>query len=177
MGEYALNRKNEEVKIGTCENMYYLRYEQRYDVKPMPGNVDPVKQAHLLHFRLPFPDEDGTPPGEYADFSRCQPLGEVKIDLEPGEIIINHKYGLQIKFPCYHGKQLPKAGGDFTVTSFTAYPYMALVFIKPTPKGVKPVIECLACGSMWLTDWREIWGAIPEGELKERLKKYKEAED
>lgn len=34
MGEYAKRmRDGERVKIGTCENMYYLRFEERHQVE------------------------------------------------------------------------------------------------------------------------------------------------
>ena len=44
MGEYA-KYNNQEIKIGTCETMYYLRYEDRHKVKALKGNVDPVRDA------------------------------------------------------------------------------------------------------------------------------------
>ena len=58
MGEYA-KHKGEEIKIGTCENMYYLRFDQRHKVKALPGNVDPNgADAYALRFRFPWPNED-----------------------------------------------------------------------------------------------------------------------
>jgi len=66
MGEYA-KFGNSEIKIGTCEDMYYLRFEDRYKVRHLPGNVDPNKDSEAAHlrFRLPFPDEDHILPGGY----------------------------------------------------------------------------------------------------------------
>lgn len=62
MGEYA-RYKGEEIKIGTCESMYYLRADQRHLVEALPNNVDPVKDAGEIRFRFPFPDEDACEPG------------------------------------------------------------------------------------------------------------------
>lgn len=62
MGEYAEHR-GERIKIGTCEDMYYLRFDQRERVRALAGNVDPVKDAAALRFRFPWPDEDRIQPG------------------------------------------------------------------------------------------------------------------
>ncbi len=69
MGEYA-NYLGESVKIGTCENMYYLRADQAHSVTAQHGNVDPVADRADLRFRFPFPDEDGIAPGAFADHAR-----------------------------------------------------------------------------------------------------------
>lgn len=70
MGEYAMYQ-DREVKIGTCEDMYYLRFDQRHKVVPLAGNVDPVRDAESLRFRFPFPDEDDREPGKFEDFGRA----------------------------------------------------------------------------------------------------------
>ena len=71
MGEYA-KFNGQEIKIGTCENMYYLRFTQRARVERLSGNVDPVKDAPALRFRFPWPDEDRCEPGAFdGDFGRA----------------------------------------------------------------------------------------------------------
>lgn len=53
MGEYAtINATGETVKIGTCESLYYLRFDQRELVTPEAGWPD------IYRYRFPFPDED-----------------------------------------------------------------------------------------------------------------------
>jgi hypothetical protein len=48
MGEFALRRSdNERVKIGTCENLYYLRYEDRMKVAQDENNLDPATMHAL----------------------------------------------------------------------------------------------------------------------------------
>jgi len=70
MGEYA-KHGDREIKIGTCENMYYLRYDQRHEVSALPGNVDPVYDAERgIRFRFPFPDEDFVSPGGFIIYWR-----------------------------------------------------------------------------------------------------------
>lgn len=63
MGEYA-RYKGSEVKIGTCEDMYYLRGDQRDKISGYSFTLD------VDRFRFPFPDEDDIEPGHFADYSR-----------------------------------------------------------------------------------------------------------
>lgn len=71
MGEYAERRSDgERVKIGTCENMYYLRADQVRAVRALDGNVDPVGDAVEIRFRFPWPDEDHVLPGEHEASDR-----------------------------------------------------------------------------------------------------------
>lgn len=71
MGEYAKRKSDgQEIKIGTCESMYYLRADQRDAVEAMPGNVHPIDDAEHVRFRFPFPDEDKVLPGEFANYDR-----------------------------------------------------------------------------------------------------------
>ena len=73
MGEYAkLIGSGEEVKIGTCEDMLYLRFDQRHQVWPQRGNVDPTRADELavIRFRFPWPDEDNIAPGAFRDSDR-----------------------------------------------------------------------------------------------------------
>lgn len=67
MGEYATRKSDgERVKIGTCEDMYYLRHDQRGEVEAIPGNLDPTRDALRIRFRFPFPDEDHLAPGAWG---------------------------------------------------------------------------------------------------------------
>lgn len=66
MGEYAKYR-GESIKIGTCEDLYYLRADQAAQVVPEPGSVDPVRERDGLRFRFPFPSEDDVRPGQFED--------------------------------------------------------------------------------------------------------------
>lgn len=68
MGEYA-NFGGRSVKIGTCEDMYYLRADQMDKVS---GGDWPANRRALdvIRFRFPFPDEDGIEPGSFEDYGR-----------------------------------------------------------------------------------------------------------
>lgn len=72
MGEY-LKYKNREIKIGTCESLYYASYQKFIDalnagyLKGLDGMTDPsvyVKPDAGFLFRFPFPDEDKFPIGD-----------------------------------------------------------------------------------------------------------------
>lgn len=62
MGEYAKYR-GQEINIGTCEDMYYLRADQRH-------LVDYTFELPIDRFRFPFPDEDHIAPGQFEDYDR-----------------------------------------------------------------------------------------------------------
>lgn len=72
MGEYATTASGETVKIGTCENLYYLRWDQHQQVIPEAGQwSEDLYRAY--RFRFPFPDEDRIPVDrmqEIEDFDR-----------------------------------------------------------------------------------------------------------
>lgn len=66
MGEFAIHN-GERIKIGVCEDMYYLRFEDRDKVQAEPNsfNVNDLAQLHGLRFRIPFIDENNVLPGQY----------------------------------------------------------------------------------------------------------------
>jgi hypothetical protein len=64
MGEYGTYLGN-NIKIGTCEDMYYLRADQRHLVKAAA-----LHDLTDIRFRFPFPDEDHRQPGDFDDYDR-----------------------------------------------------------------------------------------------------------
>lgn len=108
MGEYA-KYKGEEIKIGTCEDMYYLRYDQAALVRPKRGNTDPVRDRADLRFRFPFPDEDSIEPGQFRD-----PFRSVRINapmdwegIAHNTIQFRNERGLLVNLPCPEGTDNP----------------------------------------------------------------------
>ena len=74
MGEYIkLNGK--EIKLGTCENLYYVRLDDLKNGKgekedgnlSLSGYLDP---KNGFRYRFPFPEEDGTQPGSYEPYEK-----------------------------------------------------------------------------------------------------------
>jgi hypothetical protein len=140
MGEYAIRKSDGvEIKIGTCEDMYYIRFEDRDKVSALRGNVDIANDPDGSRFRLPFPDEDDVLPGEYHEYNRglrlyrmvegppylgpnqeptehCEDWKDESAANHPGVIQLHHQdAGLLVNLPCYHGIKLPEliegAGG------------------------------------------------------------------
>jgi hypothetical protein len=86
MGENALYGR-ELIKIGTCENLYWLRFDQRFHVRSVEGSVNPVVHGNegKLRFRFPFPDEDSVSPGAHQNFDRSADLLDFDLSLEDVE--------------------------------------------------------------------------------------------
>ncbi len=108
MGEYAkLKGTGAEVKIGTCENMYYLRHDQRRLVAPLWGSLDPADREtqEVIRFRFPWPDEDNIDPGEFADpFRRLRVDVPAPEEFEHGIVqFIASSEGYNLCVPCPEG--------------------------------------------------------------------------
>ena len=186
MGEYAIrNSDDQEVKIGTCEDMYYLRYEDRAKVRKLANSLDPARELNL-RFRLPFPDEDSVRIGEYEIYDRGERLytkddtyaQDLRIpDDDPGVIQLHHESGVLVNIPCHHGVKLPDVTGEDDVKVFWNGKSWALELssLKNTEDGIKPVIRCRFCKHAWRADWAEIFPYV-NGELRARLREYAEAE-
>lgn len=83
MGEY-IKYRGREVKIGTCEDLYYTSYEKYITalnsgfLTGLEGNGHPrdyIKIEYDFRFRFPFPDEDKLKFGEIIEpFNRGIPV-------------------------------------------------------------------------------------------------------
>jgi hypothetical protein len=181
MGEYA-KYNGQEIKIGTCEEMFYLRYEDRTRVERLPNSLDPATETGLF-FRLPFPDEDAINPGSYAVHNRAADLwpdAEGK-SFDPGDIEgagiiqLHHPCGLLVNATCHHGMKLPEESKELRAfwngrDSFN----FVLISVKNTEDGkLRAVFGCKHCGTKWSTDeWEKILPHVHDKQLRDRLAKY-----
>lgn len=190
MGEYAVRKSDHvEIKIGTCEDMYYLRYEDRDKVSKLPNNLDPATCVGL-RFRLPFPDEDEVRPGEYQEYNRGlrlyqtvnsgtasawhQDFSDESTVKAPGIIQLHHSAsGLLVNLPCYHGIKLPEVAQGTKVFWNGKGHSFELSSLKVTDEGVFPVVRCRHCDSAWRYDWADIWDYVPL-DMQRRLRQYSE---
>jgi len=86
MGEYAKRISDDQIiKIGTCEEMLYLRFEDIPKISTKGQNCVQNLYMDGLYWRLPFPDADSfsTSPAITAKDcptspSRCEFFGTVK---------------------------------------------------------------------------------------------------
>ena len=146
MGEYAIRKRDgEEVKIGTCEDMYYIRYEDRFKVEPASNSLDCGKELNLF-WRLPYPSEDHMNIGEYPDANKMSTLMKEGIHYNDADIITDecdHKDSIKLQALKNHDT------GEGVVK-------------------VMPVIGCGKCGNIWRSDWPDIRDFV-HGELQRRL--------
>ncbi|MHB1310622.1 MAG: hypothetical protein ACYC3L_01305 [Gemmatimonadaceae bacterium] len=160
MSEYATYR-GESVKIGTCEDMYYLRHDQRHLVTPERNSLDPVQERHALRFRFPFPDEDATPPGHFESHERsvAAPHGwrpqDTSFDHYNVQFASTSPRGYLLSIPCPESGALPAGltvhkngwGGDYQLVQQRELPDGRLV----------PVLQCGGCrGKFRLEDRHDV---------------------
>ncbi len=152
MGEYA-TYKGQQIKIDTCESMYYLRAEQAHQVKPERGSVNPVTQAEHIRFRFPFPQEDGIEPGAFANFDYG--LGVSGVDVPEGvehyTLQFTRNYpssgGILLSTPCPFSAAGKASGLKFTLNGFSGQ----VVIKQQKLVGGKLVLvcECGGCGAAY----------------------------
>lgn len=105
MGEYA-NYKGQNIKIGTCEDLYYLRADQRELVE---GYEFDEQTLNVFRFRFPFPDEDGLEPGAFEDYDRGVKIpgwsipDEIAGELDHGIVQFTAPQGYNLCVPCPEG--------------------------------------------------------------------------
>lgn len=150
MGEYA-KFAGREVKIGTCESMYYLRADQRHLVQWLPGNVDPVKDATDIRFRFPWPDEDHVEPGGFKDYNRAVTVAvPMPEGVEHGNVQFVAQAGYNVCLPCPEG---PDQGHGLKVHRNGFAGAVRLVQQKAKADGrIVPVCQCGGCGALWRFD-------------------------
>lgn len=177
MGEYA-KRKSDgaHIKIGTCEEMLYLRYEDRNKVEPWTGSLDAAKTLGL-YWRLPFLDEDDVLPGDYEPAFRHELLQDFAVagcENSPGVLQLSHKCGLLLNVPCYHGERLPTVTMPMRVFWNGRDPHsFALKAVKNTADGIIPIVACRWCGEAWRSSWHEIDGHLTTPGLAAALRSYR----
>ena len=197
MGEYAkLKSTGEEVKIGTCENMYYLRFEDRYKVV---YNLS----FDNYRFRLPFPDEDNNGIGNYNDYDRgieLIPHYDEDIQLtsyfddiykehyqkHKGLIQLKHESGIMINAACYHGYKLPDNNDSKDLKAFfngASSSNFELSQVKiqlneeTKVKELIPIVRCKHCKMPFRANWASVLLHIRQNTkedkiLYERLTEY-----
>lgn len=173
MGEYGIRRKDgKHVKIGSCEEMFNLRYEDRFEILKVKNSLDP-KTCKNLFWRLPIPAEDGTLPGEY----------DIKFDLAPfvhlpGYVpedaaemrAASERYH---KPHCCHGST-----AEYALAYSEDKLFFNLIGIKnDDTKGMRALIRCRHCGELWTCDIIEVAEFIEDPELKRRMLAYLEQDE
>lgn len=174
MGEYAKRKKDGvEVKLGTCESMYYCRFDQVKDTN--------YKCYDNLFWRIPFPEEDGTQVGDYnfrlftGDNIPCElMLLKENMDADFKETLTNEQHSgtlfledkvtrVRVKVPCYHGLKHPEGRSDYLICS------LYLCFLKNTPTELNVGFKCASCERMYSVPFNYIEPLIFDVGMKLRL--------
>lgn len=157
MGEYIMLASGEHVKIGTCEDLFYislprLRREVEAGATECIGNLPPVDYldpAGGWRYRFPWPDEDGTG----ADYMRAMVVPtppawfpEREHDrLAHGVSAISQRpaggYRVTIWTPC------PLSGEPMECSSV---PQIVEIYEQKQVDGlVWTIARCPYCGALW----------------------------
>ncbi len=156
MGEYA-QFKGEQIKIGTCEDMYYLRFDQRAMVTAERGSVNPVTDAEALRFRFPFPDEDGLEPGDgrFHENGYHRGIGvhgfTAQTDVEHYTVQFVAQAGYNVSLPCPESSAYAAdQPANIRMHRNGCGAVVQLVAQRLIPGiGLVPILRCTACGTMW----------------------------
>jgi hypothetical protein len=110
MGEYALHN-GLEIKIGTCEDLYYIRAEHAPELtRREPRHSDVLSHLDVYRFRFPFPDEDHVQAGHYDNYGRTLGLYNVTVPegVEHGKLqfIAGNDRGFNVMLPCPEGPDI-----------------------------------------------------------------------
>jgi hypothetical protein len=141
MGEYA-NYGGQSIKIGTCEDMYYIRLDHLPWLTPEDNSLNFRNPEVLreLRFRFPFPDEDLLRPGGFSDHSRG-----VRLEGVSAPYGVNHD-SYRLKEPCSQPKVIEivqqRIIGDF-VCLIGRCPECGNKFNYPDIEHIIPVFDAI----------------------------------
>jgi len=169
MGEYAIRKSDgSNIKIGTMEDMYYLRADQIGRIQGQRGSVDPSdrKTAEKLRFRFPFPWEDDIAPGDFADhnFGLSVHGADLPEEIDHYPIQFANSRGLLVSLPCPEGKEGKASGLKFHYNGYGGK--VRIVQQKLVGDRLVLICECGSCGAKYrlpeLTDAADIIARLNE---------------
>lgn len=178
MGEYA-KLNGQSVKIGTCEQMYYLRADQVQLIEPERNSVNPKIKEHAeqIRFRFPFPQEDNEQPGGFYSLGYDYGMGlygvEVPEEVEHHSLQFTRNYpsagGILLSAPCPRSKEGKASGLKF---HYNGYSGAAQIHSQRLVNGqLRLVMKCGDCGALWrcdsLEDCKDVLAAL-EKEAQQR---------
>ena len=165
MGEYA-KHQGHQIKIGTCEQMYYLRADQVEFITPEHNSVNPhsLDTAGRIRFRFPFPDEDGVTPGAFQDYNRALAVWGVEVPegVAHGSLQFTRNYpaagGIILSTPCPESQEGKASGLRF---GYNGYAGKVGIHSQRLIDGqLKLVCSCGSCGALWRNDTLDDCAAI-----------------
>lgn len=160
MGEY-ITINNKQIKIGTCEDIYYARYEQIKRLQGLGKKEGDTPIYNLLNsrcgyrFRFPFPEEDNIEIGCFDNFNKG-----LKVELpnryvikETQEVDHNQKVTVQLQgknksflIPCPYSVDWNPKIMQSTIEETLD---MEIVQQRPFENALWTVCRCLYCGVLF----------------------------
>lgn len=156
------------IKIGTCETMYYCRWDQRMEISY------PYFSKNCL-WRIPALEEDGIKPGDFefgALVGKYGPLFSTRLTNISQELLDSlaedsgivqaqvDALGIIINVQCTHGARLPKDSEELTPFWNGRYTALHLVALKNTEDDLQVTVQCSACRHMWSFTFEQIYHNI-----------------
>ena len=158
------------VKIGTCENMYYMRLAAAIKLANVGARDDDgiafkeMLEDNTTRFRFPWPDEDGRAETNQLhnvmDFDRGYEL------YVPEHIEINHcstwhqGKGYNVQLPCIKSEEFKKVAEAGAKLSHGAHSQKIAVKYDAIRDGERAILfECVYCGQLQRLD-REQWNEV-----------------
>jgi hypothetical protein len=151
MGEYAQrNSDGDSIKIGTCEDMYYLRADQADQITSTRGSLDPQNEqtAQRIRFRFPFPEEDNILPGDFTDHDK----GLTAYGIEVPEEVEHRKIqftapGILVSLPCPESKEAKESGLPFHYNGHKGK--VQIIQQRLVDGALVTICKCGSCGAAY----------------------------
>ena len=178
MGEHATRLTDgAEIKVGTCEDLYYLRADQAREVS-YPNYAG-------MRFRFPFPDEDHVAPGDFHDHDRgyrlhnmVAPEGVEHYSVQ----LTNQSIGYVLSIPCpeahafnEHGDRMHANVDGLRVGRNGFSGGVSIKQQRPKDGLLMLVLGC-SCDAAWrletLDDCIEVLAALGEQDKYERHRQW-----
>lgn len=150
MGEYAIRKSDgETIKIGTMEEMYYLRADQLHLIEHQRGSYDTSLRgiASNVRFRFPFPWEDKIAPGDFDDYDASLPVrgAELPEEFDHTTIQFSSQRGILVSLPCPESKEGRESGLKFGYNGYAGK--LHIVQQRLIGDQLVLVCKCGSCGS------------------------------
>lgn len=156
MGEFAIYN-GEEIKIGTCEDMLYLRPDQIHLVRSSA-----LSDLTSIRFRFPFPQEDKVEPGAFSNpFYGFPVQAEVPAEADSIHDKIQLKdtsnRGILVMLPCPYSVEGKASGIKY---GYNGYQGPSKIVQQRAWAGVwATVMHCGACDGLYRLS--ELSDALP----------------
>lgn len=170
MGEYATRKSDRAtIKIGTMEEMYYLRADQVNLIEHKPGNYDTslLGIASNIRFRFPFPWEDKIAPGDFDDYDASLPVrgADLPEEFDHSAIQFRSQRGILVSLPCPESKEGRESGLKFGYNGYAGK--LHIVQQRLIGDQLVLVCKCGSCGSKFRLPTLEDAQPVIDALLKE----------